>query len=45
MGTLSTGTKWQMNSAADAMDSLPANANVQSSNKKLGTYNDVRFIN
>lgn len=40
MGTLSTGTKWQMNSAADAMDSLPNNANVTSSNKVLGTYND-----
>jgi hypothetical protein len=40
MGTLSTGTKWQMASAADKFDSLPANANVQSSNKKLGTYND-----
>jgi hypothetical protein len=40
MGTLATGTKWQMNSAADAMDSLPANANVQSSAAKLGGYND-----
>jgi hypothetical protein len=40
MGTLSTGTKWQMNSAVDAFDSLPANANVQSSAAKLGTYND-----
>ena len=40
MGTLSTGSFWQVNSAADAMDSLPNNANVQSSNKKLGTYND-----
>jgi hypothetical protein len=40
MGTLSTGTKWQMNSAADAMDSMPANANVQSSAAKLGSYND-----
>jgi hypothetical protein len=40
MGTLSTGTKWQMASAADKFDSLPANANVQSSNKKLGGYND-----
>jgi hypothetical protein len=29
-----------MASAADKFDSLPANANVQSSNKKLGTYND-----
>jgi hypothetical protein len=40
MGTLSTGTQWQMASAADKMDSLPNNANVQSSNKKLGTYDD-----
>jgi len=40
MGTLYTGTKWQMASAADKMDSLPNNANVQSSNKKLGSYND-----
>ena len=40
MGTLSTGTAWQMNSAADAMDSLPNNANVTSSNKVLGTYDD-----
>ena len=40
MGTLSTGTKWQMNSAADGFDSLPNNANVSSSNKVLGTYND-----
>ena len=40
MGTLYTGTKWQMASAADKMDSLPNNANVQSSNKKLGTYDD-----
>jgi len=40
MGTLATGTGWQVNSAADAMDSLPNNANVQSSNKKLGNYND-----
>ena len=40
MGTLSTGTKWQMASAADKFDSLPANANVQSSNKKLGSYDD-----
>ena len=40
MGTLATGTAWQMNSAADAFDSLPSNANVQSSNKVLGTYND-----
>ena len=40
MGTLATGSGWQVNSAADAMDSLPNNANVQSSNKKLGTYDD-----
>ena len=40
MGTLATGSGWQVNSAADAMDSLPNNANVQSSNKKLGNYND-----
>ena len=40
MGTLATGTGWQVNSAADAMDSLPNNANVQSSASKLGTYND-----
>ena len=40
MGTLYTGTAWQMASAADKMDSLPNNANVQSSNKKLGSYHD-----
>jgi len=40
MGTISTGSYWQMNSAVDAFDSLPANANVQNSNAKLGTYND-----
>jgi hypothetical protein len=40
MGTIYTGTAWQMASAADKMDSLPNNANVQSSNKVLGTYND-----
>ena len=40
MGTFATGTKWQMNSAVDGMDSLPNNANVSSSNKILGTYND-----
>ena len=40
MGTLATGTKWQMNSAADAFDSLPNNANVQTSAAKLGTYDD-----
>jgi len=32
MGTLKTGTGYQMNSAADAMDSLPNNANVKYSN-------------
>jgi hypothetical protein len=40
MGTIQTGSYWQVNSAADGMDSLPNNANVQSSNKKLGTYDD-----
>ena len=40
MGTLATGSGFQVNSAADGMDSLPNNANVQSSNKKLGTYDD-----
>jgi len=40
MGTLATGSGWQVNSAADAMDSLPNNANVQSSAQKLGTYSD-----
>jgi len=40
MGTLRTGSGYQMNSAADGMDSLPNNANVQSSAQKLGTYND-----
>jgi len=40
MGTLATGSGYQVNSAADGMDSLPNNANVQSSNVKLGTYND-----
>jgi hypothetical protein len=42
MGTLSTGTKWQMASAADKFDSLPANANAQwsTSSKVLGGYND-----
>jgi hypothetical protein len=40
MGTLRTGSGYQVNSAADGMDSLPNNANVQSSNKKLGSYND-----
>ena len=40
MGTLRTGSGYQMNSAADGMDSLPNNANVQTSAQKLGTYND-----
>ena len=40
MGTLKTGNGSMIKSAADAMDSLPNNSNVQSSNKKLGTYND-----
>ncbi len=40
MGTLSTGTKWQMASAADKFDSLPANADVIKSNKLLGSYDD-----
>jgi len=40
MGSLRTGTAWQMASAADKADSLPNNANVQSSNKVLGTYDD-----
>ena len=40
MGSLRTGTAWQMASAADKADSLPNNANTQSSNKKLGTYDD-----
>jgi hypothetical protein len=40
MGTIRTGSGYQMNSAADGMDSLPNNANVQSSNKKLGLYDD-----
>ena len=40
MGTLATGSGWQVNSAADGMDSLPNNANVQSSAQKLGTYSD-----
>ena len=40
MGTLRTGSGYQMNSAADGMDSLPNNANVQSSAQKLGSYND-----
>lgn len=36
MGTIKTGTGWQMDTAADSMDSLPNNADVQNSNKKLG---------
>ena len=40
LGTLGTGTGFRIKSAADAMDSLPNNANTQSSNKKLGTYAD-----
>ena len=40
MGSLRTGTVWQMASAADKMDSLPNNANVQSSAAKLGSYDD-----
>ena len=40
LGTLGTGTGFRIKSAADAMDSLPNNANTQSSNKKLGTYDD-----
>ena len=40
MGTLRTGSGYQMNSAADGMDSLPNNANVISSRNVLGTYDD-----
>jgi hypothetical protein len=40
MGTIATGSGGMIKSAADAMDSLPNNSNVQSSNKKLGSYND-----
>jgi hypothetical protein len=44
MGTLRTGSGYQMNSAADGMDSLPNNANVKFSNvmsgNNLGSYND-----
>jgi len=44
MGTLRTGTGYQMNSAADGMDSLPNNANVKFSNvmgqNSLGSYDD-----
>ena len=40
MGTIATGSGGMIKSAADKMDSLPNNPNVQSSNKKLGSYND-----
>ena len=40
MGTIATGNGGMIKSAADKMDSLPNNSNVQSSNKKLGKYND-----
>ena len=40
MGTLKTGTAWQMDTAADSYDSLPNNADVQNSNKTLGSYSD-----
>ena len=42
MGTLRTGSGYQMNSAADGMDSMPANANAQYSALKtgFGGYND-----
>jgi hypothetical protein len=40
MGTIATGNGGMIKSAADAMDSLPNNSNPQSSNKKLGSYND-----
>jgi hypothetical protein len=40
MGTIATGSGGMIKSAADAMDSLPNNSNPQSSNKKLGKYND-----
>jgi hypothetical protein len=40
MGTIATGNGGMIKSAADKMDSLPNNSNVQSSNKKLGSYND-----
>ena len=36
MGTLRTGSGYQMNSAPDGMDSMPANANVQHSALKTG---------
>ena len=42
MGTLKTGSGYQVNSAADGMDGLPNNANVKFPNAMyvLGTYND-----
>jgi len=42
MGSLKTGTGYQVNSAADGMDGLPNNANVKFPNAMyvLGTYND-----
>ena len=42
MGTLRTGSGYQMNSAVDGMDSMPANANAQYSALKsgFGGYND-----
>ena len=40
MGTIKTGTGWQMDTAADSMDSLPNNADVQNSIKTFGSYND-----
>jgi len=40
MGTIKTGTGWQMDTAADSMDSLPNNADVQNSNRTLGSYSD-----
>jgi hypothetical protein len=42
MGSLKTGTGYQVNSAADGMDGLPNNANVKFPNAMyvLGTYDD-----
>ena len=40
MGSIATGNGGMIKSAADKMDSLPNNSNVQSSNKKLDKYND-----
>ena len=42
MGTLRTGSGYQVNSAADGMDGLPNNANVKFPNAMyvLGTYDD-----